>query len=482
MLPLLLACAKPCPEGTEPWQDGLCYPSDDLPDAVDPLRFDGLEQARWDGGDGLALSWRRARPAAGVRYLATLETLDGGVLDQAEVTGLAATFDGLAEGVYALRVVATDPAGQSAGGEVRLVQRVGSRIVLRGELPLRGAMDVWGEGDVAVLAGGLNPEVDVLVADVSNPDAPRVLSTLTGLGHTRDVELHDGLLFTAHDCQCTPADPAWADWDQVGARIFDLADPTNPRLLAEIGSPDESVHRLSVGGGLLLLVSNLEQQIAVYDIADPTRPRRVGAWAPAQPGAVHDAAWVDGVVTASWGDGFSLLDLSDPANPVEAASLRLDRSTSPAMHNAWPSADASVVFTSEEKVGGHLRAWDVRDPAAVVEIGAYEVPEADRDIHNVHIHGELAFAAWYTEGLVVLDVSDPTTPRLVERYDTWAGEEGPIDHTHDSGDPDPPHTSGPVPRIQGAWGVWPFGERVLVGDTERGLLVFDVWPEAARAE
>ena len=33
-----------------------------------------------------------------------------------------------------------------------------------------------------------------------------------------------------------------------------------------------------------------------------------------------------------------------------------------------------------------------------------------------------------------------------------------------------------LPPISGAWGVWAYGEHILVGDTNRGLIVLDYIP------
>jgi hypothetical protein len=115
-------------------------------------------------------------------------------------------------------------------------------LTLAGELALPGAMDVWGEGDVVVVAGGDNPSTSVLVADISDPANPRALSTITGVPGVRDVELHDGLPYVASDCNCFPDSPEAAAWGGIGLRIYDLADPTRPVLLSAVGGTAASIH------------------------------------------------------------------------------------------------------------------------------------------------------------------------------------------------------------------------------------------------
>ena len=84
------------------------------------------------------------------------------------------------------------------------------------------------------------------------PDpADTAADTAADLGQVRDVELHGGILYAASDCNCQPDTPEFDAWDGVGVRLYDLADPTAPRLLATIGAPTASVHNLTVSGGVL---------------------------------------------------------------------------------------------------------------------------------------------------------------------------------------------------------------------------------------
>ena len=62
---------------------------------------------------------------------------------------------------------------------------------------------------------------------------------------------------------------------------------------------------------------------------------------------------------------------------------------------------------------GGLRIVDVSNPAAPVEVGAWQAAhgQAAANGRQVAVRGHLAFLADGTSGLVVLDISDPTAPR-----------------------------------------------------------------------
>ena len=100
--------------------------------------------------------------------------------------------------------------------------------------------------------------------------------------------------------------------------------------------------------------------------------------------------------------------------------------------------------------GGHLRMWEIGDGSAI-QIAEYATPEA-AIIHNVHIKGSLAYIAYYSAGVRVVDVSDPTLPREVGAFDT----------SESYGD-----------GFTGCWGVYPYTPSGLVyaSDLQRGLFV-----------
>lgn len=327
------------------------------------------------------------------------------------------------------------------------------QLELVGELSLPGTMDVWGEGDTVVVAGGNNEPVDVLIADISDPAHPTQLATIEGLGQVRDVDLQNGILYAASDCNCREGSPELEAWDHVGIRLYDLSDPTSPRLLSSIGSPTESVHNLMVAEGYLYATSMLEGAVVIFDVSDPTAPVEVGRWAPPN-GSVHDQTIVGDILYVAHVDGFSVLDVSDRSAPVVELTIpvaTLDGLPT-TLHNVWPLPDPRYVATSQEQLGGKLRTWDLESGTPLSESMAGDEPNC---VHNAYTFGDRLYAAWYLDGVRVFDVTDPAAPALLGEYDTFPQ--------------DVPQTD--LPNIRGAWGLWVEAGRIVVGDTERGLLV-----------
>ncbi len=121
---------------------------------------------------------------------------------------------------------------------------------------------------------------------------------------------------------------------------------------------------------------------------------------------------------------------------------------------------------------GFMRVLDVTDPANIVEVGTYATertlpPEnaaaaGTRDAHNVVVDGDLAYWAWYYEGVRVVDFSD------CDAGDGFGGCT-PVEVAHWGGGAEPPDTF---------WGIYvhtlPSGEKVvLASGRNHGLYIFD---------
>lgn len=345
-------------------------------------------------------------------------------------------------------VLGGDSADSGDSGEA-----AGYSLTLAGEVALPGAMDVWGEGDIAVIAGGIHPDIDVLVADISDPSHPTTLATISGLGQVRDVELHDGIVAAASDCNCQAGTPDFDRWDHIGIRLYDLTDPASPQLRAEIGAPTESVHNLTVADGYLYATSMLENVVVIFDIHDPASPVEVGRWVPPD-GSPHDQTIVGDTLYVAHVTGFSAVDVSDRSHPTTTQTIpvaRLDGGFT-SLHNVWPLPNTNYVATSQEQIGGKLRLWNMEAGALVSE---YPSEEELNCVHNAYVFNDRLYTAWYLDGVRVFDIADPTAPMLLGTYDTFPEDVKP----------------GDKPDIRGAWGLWADHGVVVVGDTQRGMIV-----------
>jgi len=185
--------------------------------------------------------------------------------------------------------------------------------------------------------------------------------------------------------------------------VLDVTEPTKPRLLhAEDGPGNTWSHQVQVAGGRM--VTNLEHRLpnwgldpdgpdpqeglCIWDVAsDPARPRLLGTWRGGGNGThrnyytggryVHATASMKGYR----GKVYACIDIADPAIPTTVGIF--------AMPGQRPDEAES------ERYKGKL--IDLHGPAYVV--------------------GDRAYCSWSSAGLVILDVSQPTAPRLLGQLD-----------------------------------------------------------------
>ena len=123
----------------------------------------------------------------------------------------------------------------------------------------------------------------------------------------------------------------------AGTSILDVADPRSPRLVTQWPAPPNShSHKAQVADGLLLVNHEkfpyrqppkgpISAGVAIYRLDDPLKPEQIAFW-PSTGLGVHRIVWTGGryahfsATPAGFRDRiWIVLDLADPARPVEAA-------------------------------------------------------------------------------------------------------------------------------------------------------------------
>jgi hypothetical protein len=101
---------------------------------------------------------------------------------------------------------------------------------------------------------------------------------------------------------------------------------------------------------------------------------------------------------------------------------------------------------------GYMRVYDYSDPANPVQIGEYRTPNSlgigsqgsgDYTIHNNFLVGTDVYISWYSDGVRVVDASDPTNPTEVAYFVPPAGQ-----------NPVKPSQRGVLSNTTQVWGVY----------------------------
>jgi len=308
---------------------------------------------------------------------------------------------------------------------------------LASNISLLGHTDQGGRGDgVQVMVGGGHAYVGhmfsdgVTVIDVRDPRNPKPVAYLPAAPGTWNLHLQlaDGLLLVVNAVNLFAA-AAFADESAYYGRSIG-------EVLASQPPPE------------------YRAGMAVYDLADPSRPRLAGRWGlpgmhldggerpdwpPDRRYALHHAIVAGDLAYGSWRDGgLTVHDVSDPAAP----RLLTHRNWSPPFgggtHTALPLPARDLLVVADEGIADNCAdqvkytwVFDVREPANPVSIATFPTPsEVDYCAkgghfgpHNLHenrpgsfVSDRLVFATYQNAGVRVFDLADPFAPREVGAY------------------------------------------------------------------
>ncbi|MCU1598521.1 MAG: hypothetical protein JWQ47_2260 [Glaciihabitans sp.] len=182
--------------------------------------------------------------------------------------------------------------------------------------------------------------------------------------------------------------------------VLDVTDPAAMELVGSIVGPDDTA-TWQVQVADRTIVQGLEARppswggdperpgdegLRIWDASDPAHPELLGQWKTGAPDGVHRNHYTGGryVHVAAARNGFEgniyvILDIADPRNPIEVGSWHLPE------QEAGHGTGARISF---------------HGPA--------------------YVDGDRAYLGYGAGGLVILDISDLTAPRLVSRLEFGA--------------------------------------------------------------
>jgi hypothetical protein len=224
-----------------------------------------------------------------------------------------------------------------------------------------GYIDCAGGGQVTVrnnvaYIGNINAPDGTLVVDVADPTRPTELARL-GMAagtHSHKVRVEGDLMLINRERN--PFQAGDTSSFEGGLGIYDVSTPAEPKLILNWKTAGMGVHRFDFDGRYAYISPTVEGYLGnivmILDLADPARPLEVGRWwMPGQWTAGGEVAtWQgtehrchhplrlgDRLYTSYWHGGFVILDISDLSKPTPVASI----STSPPF--PWPTHTALPV-------------------------------------------------------------------------------------------------------------------------------------------
>ncbi len=252
------------------------------------------------------------------------------------------------------------------------------------------------------------------IIDISNPSNPTKIGAFTDTNGGR-----------VYDIALSPNENiAYVALDQDGLAILDISDTSNIR---KIGSYDVIAGRtrgvtLSADGTKLFLADYFNG-LVVIDVSDPTNPTKIGHYLTdyQNGGQVWDVVLSQDESKAYLADhskGLLILDVSD----ITSISKIGQYDTNGTTLDVALSSDETKAYVTDYENG--LVIIDISNPANPTKIGHFAMSPLDGEEHSwawrlkVSSDDNKVFIAYRDNGLVAVDVSDPTTPTFIDKQST----------------------------------------------------------------
>ncbi|MEM8584716.1 MAG: choice-of-anchor B family protein [Bacteroidota bacterium] len=337
--------------------------------------------------------------------------------------------------------------------------------VLRDQLDYASSLnDIWGyvapDGTEYAIVGLVD---GVSIVSLADPDNIVEVASIPGQFSTwRDMKTFGEYAYVVAD----------QGNSTEGLTIIDMTDIENGNVTFTNNQYDipgagtfERAHNIFIDvnkGRALIAGSNASNGVLFFDIA--TTPGEAIYLTTVGFNYSHDTYLNNGILYNSdvFNGVLSLWEVNDIFNPVQ-----LSATTTPSAftHNAWSTADNSVVFTTDERANAPVAAYDISDPTDPVLLDEYRplyslntgtVP------HNTHVLDQYLITSYYTDGVTIVDASEPDNMIEIANWDTWTGGPG---------------------GFNGCWGAYPYlpSGLVLASDISSGLFVVELeYRRAAR--
>ena len=262
-----------------------------------------------------------------------------------------------------------------------------------------------------------------------------------------------------------------------GFRIYDVSNPAKPVFIHHQLTGGIGVHRFDMDARYAYISTEMDGFIGnilvTYDLKDPKNPQEASRWwMPGQNLAAgetptwsgkrhrlhHALRFGDEMWASCWHGGFRIVDIADIAHPKTVASYNYHPPFPEPTHTVMPmpakiggkriavaidEEDQAQSANEEEARRGRLHAgmsiFDVSDYGNVKPLSLFEVSEIDSPFahtpgarfgaHQFHerMTGTLVHAVWFSAGLRIIDLADPSSPREVGSFipDPVAGHKAP---------------------------------------------------------
>lgn len=196
-----------------------------------------------------------------------------------------------------------------------------------------GGGQVWMNGTTLYI-GHMRQPAGTTIVDMADPRNPKVIATLElPVGwHSHKVRVANDIMVVNHESLGSTGNPDFGG----GLAIYDVSNPSTPTLISKWRTEGRGIHRYDFDGRYAYISPTVEGYIGnivmILDLIDPANPVEVGRWwIPGQweaggedypwndwvpPRCHHPMRRGDRLYVSYWHHGFFILDISDMSKPT----------------------------------------------------------------------------------------------------------------------------------------------------------------------
>jgi hypothetical protein len=325
-------------------------------------------------------------------------------------------------------------------------------------------LDCAGGGQVVVdgsfaYIGHIDAPNGTTIVDVADPKHPKIVweTSIPPGFHSHKVRASNGVMVINREHHGGSGDGKKPGRGGLG--IYDIANPRAPKHVLNWECDGNGVHRFTFDGRYAYISPQVEGYtgniVMILDLKDPAHPQEVGRWwmpgqwkaggeVPSWKGHAHRCHHPirrgDRLYTSYWHGGVVILDIADMAHPKLISAIDWSPPFPWPTHSAVPIPQPlhgrRYMLVADEDVQPMDPAmapdtpafiWmvDITDERHPVPVGSFQV-EGVEGKHNPEmtgchqpvetITGNEVPAAWFAQGLRVLDISNPHAMREVAHY------------------------------------------------------------------
>jgi len=251
------------------------------------------------------------------------------------------------------------------------------------------AIDAVGSGDYAYVASSTDGLLVVDISDLANPVI---------VGGQEDLFLNLSASSVLYENGYAYVSGGW-----IALKIFDVSDPENPEVVSTVNEGYASYHDMDKQDNLIGVVGagvspSPPGWLSIIDVSNIASPQRIGFLNIGI--STHGVDFVDTLAFIAYADGLGVINISTPSNPTLIGSHQ----TGEGGHDVV--VRDNLAFVADQSNG--LVILDVSNPFDPLPISSLETPGCSMDFDLV---GDSLYVADST-ALVIINVSDIYDPAI----------------------------------------------------------------------